>query len=72
MKIILIPDTVIDQSVIIINFNQKSPFSLEQVPHIMGNTWLVPGGATDIIVSLILTTQSSEGNQPRAWQKESL
>ena len=32
----------------------------------MGNTWLVPGGATDIIVSLILTTQSSEGNQPRA------
>ena len=39
---------------------------MEQVPHIMGNTWLVPGGATDIIVSLILTTQSSDGNQPRA------
>merc|ERR1719211_418036 len=42
------------------------PFSLLQVPHIMGNTCEVPGGATAIIELLTLLTQSSEGNQPSA------
>ena len=42
------------------------PFSLLQVPHIMGKTWEVPGGATAIMDPRTRRTQSSEGNQPRA------
>ena len=42
------------------------PFSLLQVPHIMGKTWEVPGGATAIMEERTRRTQSSEGNQPRA------